>query len=141
MRPSPENAREVFPIDFDVGLLTLNVEEDPFEQELGLIFKVGIKEQRERVEKLKLLSAELRSSSSDESFSRTFESECTHKLLEHFSTSWINRIRKAKLTFFGNPSRIVKVKKTAGSYFKTLEGLNSTVLRVELDVILSLIHI
>lgn len=133
VRPSPENAREVFPIDFDVGLLTLNVEEDPFEQELGLIFKVGIKEQRERVEKLKLLSAELRSSSSDESFSRTFESECTHKLLEHFSTSWINRIRKAKLTFFGNPSRIVKVKKTAGSYFKTLEGLNSTVLRVELE--------
>lgn len=98
--------------------VSVNVEEDPFEQELGLILKVGILEQRERLEKLKFLEKDLQSLNDTDISSQDINqterdiyisgigSKARRKLNENFSASWISRIRKAKLSFHGMPYSI-----------------------------------
>lgn len=105
----------------------INVEEDPFEQELGLILKIGVLEQRERLQKLQEFEERrhrasqlddtgifpiqsLRRSASPLASQPGFvgEEKAKHVLLENFSTSWIARYRKAKLTFHGMSSHIIK---------------------------------
>lgn len=98
----------------------IDIEEDPFEQELGLILKVGVLEQRERLKKLeefkeKLstyedMNVRLRSlydTSRGQSFfpefyanDQEYEQKAYLRLLENFSTSWIARYRKAKLSLW-----------------------------------------
>lgn len=111
----------------DIQLLSdrflIDIEEDPFEQELGLIFKVGVLEQRERLHMLNELDKQLKAFNSrdntpegsvlysiDErvkvSVNPKFEETAYNKVMEHFSTSWITRYRKAKYVFQGMPSKI-----------------------------------
>ncbi|CAR23280.1 Hob2p [Lachancea thermotolerans CBS 6340] len=137
LKPVPEEPKRVFPIDLSLDLLSLNVEEDPFEQELGLVFKVGVSEQQERLEKLRLFYEEIDSFEpnkvlSQEEMKLKYDSRM-QKLFENFSTSWINRIRKARLTFFGNPSQTIKLRNAGTFRFRSLDGMNSTVLKVELE--------
>ncbi|SCV01015.1 LANO_0F09714g1_1 [Lachancea nothofagi CBS 11611] len=133
-----ESPKAVSAIDFKTNTLSLNVEEDPFEQELGLIFKVGVSEQQERIEKLRLLEEELKSHFPYYNSAPTSPNNFNPKvmrLFEHFSTSWINRMRKARFAFFKNPLRTVRSEDIGSSSLRILEGLDSTVLKVEMETV------
>lgn len=101
----------------------IKVEEDPFEQELGLIFKVGVLAQRERLHKLEEFYRQIQMRNSSGNLSQdsafytidegartvgksTFEETAYNKLMEHFSTSWITRYKKAKYVFQGTPGKL-----------------------------------
>ncbi|CDO93938.1 unnamed protein product [Kluyveromyces dobzhanskii CBS 2104] len=79
--------------------LTVMVNEDLFEQELGLIFKLGVLEQRERLEKLTLFLNSQKLSNSQEFLDLQYA-----RLYKNFSTSWIARYRVAKREFHGAES-------------------------------------
>ncbi|EDO19591.1 hypothetical protein Kpol_1018p128 [Vanderwaltozyma polyspora DSM 70294] len=116
----------------------IQVEDDPFEQELGLILKVGILEQRERLQKLKefeeqkhniqngvdnsLLSPPPSAINNDFINNITDElelqNEALERLYENFSTSWIARYRKAKLTFHGMPHQIKTYEELGQTYHR-----------------------
>ncbi|SCV04307.1 LAME_0H17414g1_1 [Lachancea meyersii CBS 8951] len=129
--PQMEEPRKVYPINVQANAFLIKVEEDPFEQEVGLIFKVGVTEQLERIEKLKLLEKEL--SLRMTSNGPTNSDSKYLKLFEQFSVSWINRIKKARLKFFGRPSMNMRSLSAGTSSFDILEGLNSTILKVEIE--------
>ncbi|CAI4847184.1 BAF_collapsed_G0057950.mRNA.1.CDS.1 [Saccharomyces cerevisiae] len=125
----------------------IDIEEDPFEQELGLILKVGVLEQRERLKKLeefkeKLstyedMNVRLRSlydTSRGQSFfpefyanDQEYEQKAYLRLLENFSTSWIARYRKAKLSFYGMPYRVVSREELGTKYHLFTRQKTSTV--------------
>ncbi|CCK68419.1 Hob2p KNAG_0A07660 [Huiozyma naganishii CBS 8797] len=105
----------------------IDIEEDPFEQELGLILKVGILEQRERLAKLRefeeqiapLHSSDIKPSDLERIFGQNIHHltaneqsdrvmEMRYKLLKNISTSWIVRYQKAKLVFHGMPYRVTE---------------------------------
>ncbi|CAL9736649.1 protein YPR117W [Monosporozyma servazzii] len=111
----------------DIQLLSdkflIDIEEDPFEQELGLIFKVGVLEQRERIHMLNELDKQMKAFNSRDSTPEgsvlysidervnvsgnpKFEEIAYNKVMEHFSTSWITRYKKAKYVFQGMPAKI-----------------------------------
>lgn len=134
--PTEQHAKALPNINMAIDKVLVNVEEDPFEQELGLILKIGVLEQRERLEKLqgfenhknKLREIPDRSTpvfpfsrrsnspmvgqTGMDSFERAYQ-----ELLENFSTSWIARYRKAKLTFHGMPYHITKEKHLGKEYY------------------------
>lgn len=123
-------------INLTANKVLVNVEEDPFEQELGLILKIGVLEQRERLEKLQelenqrnkakdtidrsspLYSLPRRSASPviDPNGTNSLE-RAYQELLENFSTSWVARYRKAKLMFHGMPYRIIKDSNLGKDYY------------------------
>lgn len=125
----------------------IDIEEDPFEQELGLILKVGVLEQRERLKKLeefkeKLstyedMNVRLRSlydTSRGQSFfpdfyanDQEYEEKAYLRLLENFSTSWIARYRKAKLTFYSMPYRVISREELGTKYQLFTRQKTSTV--------------
>lgn len=101
----------------------IDIEEDPFEQELGLIFKVGVLEQRERLHMLNELDKQIKELNSKDNTPEgsilynidervqspgnpEFEEMAYTKLMEHFSASWITRYKKAKYVFQGMPAKI-----------------------------------
>ncbi|SCU84945.1 LAFA_0D12970g1_1 [Lachancea sp. 'fantastica'] len=131
--PQVEDAKCVPPIHFETGILTLDVEEDPFEQELGLIYKVGVTEQLERIEKLRLMEQELSPTLNHDSVAHLGREDKLQRLFEQFSISWINRMKKARLRFFGRPFTKINRLDIGTSSFKVFEGLNSTILKVELE--------
>ncbi|QLL32087.1 hypothetical protein HG536_0C02560 [Torulaspora globosa] len=123
--PSEQQAVSLPTINLAIDEVLVNVEEDPFEQELGLILKVGVLEQRERIEKLRefedqkskfreipdrtVFPFSRRSVSPVVNQTNTDPFEKAYQeLLENFSTSWIARYRKAKLAFHGMPYHIIK---------------------------------
>lgn len=129
LRPSQQHPVELTSIDIFTERFVVSVEEDPFEQELGLILKIGVLEQRDRLEKLQEFNEQRKrtrthneraesgslfptiesSMSSDIDLSDDIsEKEAFQAILENFSTSWIARYRMAKLKFHGRTSRIVK---------------------------------
>ncbi|CAE6531123.1 AEG_G0056910.mRNA.1.CDS.1 [Saccharomyces cerevisiae] len=125
----------------------IDIEEDPFEQELGLILKVGVLEQRERLKKLeefkeKLstyedMNVRLRSlydTSRGQSFfpefyanDQEYEQKAYLRLLENFSTSWIARYRKAKVSFYGMPYRVISREELGTKYHLFTRQKTSTV--------------
>lgn len=141
--PSQEPPRELPTIRLFAKRFGIKVKEDPFEQELGLIFKVGVLEQRERLEKLREFEilkdtfvppVEVPPSSAEvQPLEQVVENENVYceneinenqwiknarkRLLENFSTSWIARYREARMTFLGLPSRIVKHQELGRTYF------------------------
>ncbi|KAL3233834.1 hypothetical protein RNJ44_03874 [Nakaseomyces bracarensis] len=125
--PSEMLARSLPKIRLKFENVLVGVEEDPFEQELGLIYKVGVFEQRERMRKViefdkqidafkKLSLAEkqnIMKNSTKSPYSSTMnEDEYIHqakmRLYEHHSNSWIIRYRKAKLVYHHTPFHIEK---------------------------------
>lgn len=125
--PSEQHPKLPPNINLSVDKLLVNVEEDPFEQELGLILKIGVLEQRERLQKLQEFEEQkLQLRGSNDNPTSPFhisrrsaspnasqigpvsEYKAKQELLENFSTSWIARYRKAKLTFQGMPYHIFK---------------------------------
>lgn len=125
----------------------IDIEEDPFEQELGLILKVGVLEQRERLKKLEEFREKLSTyedmnvrlrSLYDTSRGQTFfpdfyandqeyEQKAYLRLLENFSTSWIARYRKAKLSFYGMPYRVISREELGTKYHLFTRQKTSTV--------------
>ncbi|SCU97983.1 LADA_0H09758g1_1 [Lachancea dasiensis] len=128
--PIIEEPSLMYPVDISTDSVLLNVEEDLFEQELGLIFKVGVSEQQERMEKLRIFEEELNSSSASPLSNKGSK---LHTLFEHFSTSWINRIKKARLLFFEKPFVRVKAHNIGSASFKVREGLNNTILKFKVE--------
>lgn len=126
--PSEQHPKRLPSISIFAERFLINVEEDPFEQELGLILKIGVLEQRERLQKLQefdeqktklgdtsdtiepgnVFSPSRRSFSEDGQLDISFREAAMQTLLENFSTSWIARYRKAKLTFHGMPYHVMK---------------------------------
>ncbi|CCD22625.1 Hob2p NDAI_0A04690 [Naumovozyma dairenensis CBS 421] len=142
--PLPETPIKLPTIELTAEAVLIDIEEDPFEQELGLILKVGLLEQRERLQKLKELEtrlAKLDNLGKDSSaghfinrrnlnnvphYRKKFENNYLQKLLEHFSTSWIARYRKAKLTFQGSKCYIRKNVKLMEEYYLFSSPSSST---------------
>lgn len=129
LRPSQQLPSNLISVDLFTKSFLISVEEDPFEQELGLILKIGVLEQRQRLKKLqefeeqrkkiydfnektetaRLLSMSERSVSPDARLIDFIdEGDAFQVLMENFSTSWIARYRKAKVKFHGTPSHIIK---------------------------------
>ena len=112
--PSVQLPKDIPKIRLLSDKVLVNVEEDLFEQELGLILKVGILEQRERLEKSKLLEKRIKTLKEDGNNTSNISSRNINttirnwrtRMNENFSSSWIARIRKAKFTFNGLPSLI-----------------------------------
>ncbi|KAG0666981.1 hypothetical protein C6P45_000153 [Maudiozyma exigua] len=123
------------------GNVFINIEEDLFEQELGLILKVGILEQRERLAKLKILDEDIRRMraenrvNGDDKISETnldtAISVIKKKLDENFSISWVSRMRKAKLAFNGLPNTAEK--------FETLKYCYTSFSKKETNTVASLV--
>ena len=118
--------------------LTIGIGEDPFEQELGLIFKIGTLEQRERLEKLRQLETRLEKMQDEvqsvlnnqERENLSFErlkSKMVNTLFTNFSESWISRYRKAKLTFGVMPPLIERHRETDFSYISLIRRATTTV--------------
>jgi len=116
----------------------INVEEDLFEQELGLILKVGILEQRERLAKLRKLDEEIEklqlqmnnNDNPDKKININMGNAIStyrRKLNENFSTSWISRIRKARLAFHGLPNTVQEIEILNFSYQFFSQKENNTV--------------
>ena len=109
--------------------------------------KVGVLEQRERLKKLeefkeKLstyedMNVRLRSlydTSRGQSFfpefyanDQEYEQKAYLRLLENFSTSWIARYRKAKLSFYGMPYRVISREELGTKYHLFTRQKTSTV--------------
>ncbi|KAI8399626.1 Golgi-body localization protein domain [Nakaseomyces glabratus] len=123
--PSRMFAAKIPKINFSVEKFLIDIEEDPFEQELGLIYKVGVSEQRERIRKEVEFDNEVRKlkemtpEEQEEFLSRVnnypyrgrmsenyYIQQARMRLLEHFSTSWIVRYRKAKLLHHQAPYHV-----------------------------------
>lgn len=152
LEPVPELPKELSKINIKAKKLLIIVEEDPFEQELGLIYKVGVLEQRERLEKLaqfkeqskayipnygnsryKTTGISMNMTSTLANNEEQYLEEREKKLFENFSTSWISRFRKAKLTFHGKASPIFNCTEF-GSNYKLFNGSdNSSVLKVSAE--------
>ncbi|GAV53257.1 hypothetical protein ZYGR_0AI05410 [Zygosaccharomyces rouxii] len=132
--PSQMVPKEIPSIRFFTKKFCIEVKDDPFEQELGLIFKIGVLEQRERLEKLKEFELLKKNylppsygSQIDDDHETSWVRKARQKLLENFSTSWIGRYREARVSFYGMPSRIVKHHDFEGIYFLFTENVGSKV--------------
>lgn len=90
-------------IKIQTKTLSIMANEDLFEQELGLIYKVGVLEQRERLEKMTIFLNSERVNNSSE-----LREDQYRRLYEHFSTSWIVRYRVAKRKFHGAKAFAIK---------------------------------
>ncbi|SCV03105.1 LAMI_0H05512g1_1 [Lachancea mirantina] len=145
LEPVSENPKKLPNIRVESELLLLNVEEDIFEQELGLIYKVGVLEQRDRLEKIALLNehqprftehdtyeifenGELGGTGTQHQFDLQKE-----KLLKNISTSWINRFRKAKLLFQGKRASVSKSLQAGEKEYLVSEKIHCTVFKVKVE--------
>lgn len=134
--PSQMLARNLPNISLKFETIRVGVEEDPFEQELGLIYKVGVFEQRERIRKKiefdkqiedfkKLSLVERRNimkQSSNSPYSTSLDEDeyirqAEMRLFEHYSNSWIIRYRKAKLVYHHTPFHIEKKSYFGNEFF------------------------
>ncbi|KAL6930245.1 uncharacterized protein HGUI_03590 [Hanseniaspora guilliermondii] len=77
----------------------VKVDEDPFEQKLNIIYKVGYLEQRLRLDKQAIFEAELGVRQENNPLTPTQIHNAKYRLKKNFSTSWIERIKKAKKEF------------------------------------------
>lgn len=128
----------------------IEIEEDPFEQELGLIFKVGVLAQRERLRKLEEFDRQVQLRNSSENISQNsllstldeggrmigntlFEVTAYNKLMEHFSTSWITRYKKAKYVFQGMPGKVQVYEKLGLKYLSYSKEQTPTVANLVIE--------
>ncbi|GAV48241.1 hypothetical protein ZYGR_0I05380 [Zygosaccharomyces rouxii] len=129
--PSQMMPRKLPSLQFFTKKFCVEVKDDPFEQELGLIFKVGVLEQKERLEKLKefeLLKGDyLTPSQIDSVRENSWIRKARQRLLENFSTSWISRYREASISFYGMPPRIAKHQDIESTYYLFSEDVGSKV--------------
>lgn len=102
IHPKADGPLRAVPINIKSDELILNVNEDLFEQELGLIYKVGVLEQRERLEKLSILQNSPKLGGNAASVAEKY-----YKLDQNFSTSWVSRYRFAKRKFHGATAYII----------------------------------
>ncbi|CCF55979.1 hypothetical protein KAFR_0A05440 [Kazachstania africana CBS 2517] len=140
LHPSEMLPRKPPHINLMVENFLIDVEEDPFEQELGLILKVGVLEQKERLQKLKELEERQKRGKSDSQkfipgigSTKFFEDTKLEKLYQNFSTSWITRYRKAKLTFHGMPYHVKKYKEFDNEYLVFMREDTSTVAKLTIN--------
>lgn len=107
----------------------IDVHEDPFEQDLGLIFKMGVFEQRNRLQKWREYDNQIskfrklplharkaciqifeeNNPSLGSLTENSYENNIRLKLYENFSASWIARYRKARLALDVMPSKLKQV--------------------------------
>lgn len=138
--PSQMVPKEIPSIRFFSKKFCIEVKDDPFEQELGLIFKVGVLEQRERLEKLRefeLLKKDYLPPGYDSEGENSAETnwirKARQKLLENFSTSWISRYREARVSFYGMPSRVLRNQDFEGVYCLFTENVGSKVAALNVE--------
>lgn len=103
VHPSESTAKEAPDIHFKSKRLVFNMEDDPFESELGMIFQLGMVEQRKRMELHSLFDAKLeivnKSPRIIEPEDDSNEEEIPDKLEELneiISYSWINKVKRYK---------------------------------------------
>lgn len=146
--PKEEHPINIPCINLKSKKFLIDVEEDPFEQELGLILKIGVLEQRERLHKLEELEQQLSNIRNLVNYNVNSPLSNTHlnnnslkitedelnleevakqTLYENFSTSWIARYRKAKLTFHGMPYHVQKYEELGKVYYRYSGKAASTV--------------
>lgn len=77
----------------------VKIDEDPFEQKLNIIYKVGYLEQRLRLDKEAIFEAELGERQETNPLSPAQVQDAKYRLKKNFSTSWIERVQKAKKEF------------------------------------------
>ncbi|CCE63036.1 hypothetical protein TPHA_0D04030 [Tetrapisispora phaffii CBS 4417] len=138
--PKVENPKKIPTINIRAKKFLIDVEEDPFEQELGLIFKIGVLEQRERLAKLEEFEEQKSILREFENFNNnnnvqpdhkqntnSFENLAKQRLYELFSTSWISRHRTAKLKFHGMPYHIKPFQEFDKVYYRFTGKATTTV--------------
>lgn len=141
--PQIQQPKELPNIRCIINSLLIHIDEDPFEQELGLIFKVGLLEQRERSEKYDIFEETFKynktnSYSSIDSdipsqLNIQLQYEAHQRLLENFSTSWITRYKQAKHALQGTPSDIKHFEDLDFNYYVVSRVGNRNVAKLVVD--------
>lgn len=95
VKPSESKALNVPKIKVTSKKLSFNVEDDPFESELSMIYQLGIIEQRKRLEQLALFENKEHMSSDDED---DYDRDRKRQALYYaFSKQWIRKVTVYKL--------------------------------------------
>lgn len=97
VKPRESKVLKMKPILIKSGRLSFVMEDDPFESELGMIFQLGLTEQRKRLEQLHLFDTA--SASEDNQHYHRDLKDKYDSLLETISNQWIRKVRmyRAKL--------------------------------------------
>lgn len=134
LHPKAETPVKLKKVNLRIESFLLCVNEDLFEKELGLIYKVGVAEQRERLEKLSILQNSAKLANSEEFFREKYE-----VLKNYFSKSWIARYKVAKREFHGRNARYVENSVSGYKYFtlslnEQTNALKCTMKGLEVDL-------
>lgn len=95
VEPSESKALDVPKIKVMAKKLSFNMEDDPFESELSMIYQLGIIEQRKRLEQLAMLESKQNLDSEDED--EYEEDRKLQALYYAFSKQWIRKVTVYKL--------------------------------------------
>ncbi|OBA27604.1 hypothetical protein HANVADRAFT_30865 [Hanseniaspora valbyensis NRRL Y-1626] len=82
-----------------VDKFLVKLDEDPFEHRLNLIYKIGLSEQRLRMDKEIMFQEELEKLATKKYMSQEDINDAKYRLYKNFSTSWIERVKTAKNEF------------------------------------------
>ena len=123
--PVAEDPKHVPRIRLRTRRLVMRVEEDPFEHDLGVIYRVGLLEQKLRLQKTMFMEEELYNNA-DQNMSEETIAHYKEKLYRNFSRSWIERIKRARELFTRVGAFDLTEKTILGSKVKTLFGHEKT---------------
>lgn len=98
-QPSEVKPISIPSIKVNLERFLVKIDEDPFEQKLNIIYKVGYLEQRMRLDKEAIFEAELGERQENNPLSPAQIEDAKYRLNKNFSTSWIERVQKAKKEF------------------------------------------
>ncbi|XBW34496.1 hypothetical protein QEN19_000041 [Hanseniaspora menglaensis] len=97
--PNSVHPFSIPPFKLKLKKFFIKVDEDPFEHKLNLIYKVGLSEQRLRMDKELIFQEELEELKDVSNIDSEEIANSKYRLYKNFSTSWIERIKKARLEF------------------------------------------
>ncbi|KAL6949110.1 hypothetical protein ACO0QE_001600 [Hanseniaspora vineae] len=123
--PVAEDPKHVPRIRLRTRRLVMRVEEDPFEHDLGVIYRVGLLEQKLRLQKTMFMEEEIYNNA-DQNMSDETIAHYKEKLYRNFSRSWIERIKRARELFTRVGAFDLTEKIILGSKVKTLFGHEKT---------------
>lgn len=86
-------------VKIKVDKFLVKVDEDPFEHKLNLIYKIGLSEQRLRMDKELMFQEELEKSMRRKTLNAEEIADAKYRLLKNFSTSWVERVKTARNEF------------------------------------------
>ena len=121
-QPSSVKPIAIPSIKVNLDKFLVKVDEDPFEQRLNMIYKIGYLEQRLRLDKEAIFESEFNTRQENEPLSAAQIKDAKYRLKKNFSTSWIERIKKARKEFTNEKAYDIVEKKFLDRTVKIYAG-------------------